>query len=158
MNKDKASPFLKRARTTARLGAVQALYQTAIAGTHLQDVLKEFIDHKAEGLEAGFIIKDLSYFELLLKGIDDHQADLDRMISEALTKEWSFDRLEVVIKCILRAGIFELWQCPDVPARVIMNEYLDIAHAFFDLTEHHLINGVLDKIARILRPEEFLKS
>lgn len=146
--------FLKKARTTARLGAVQALYQMALSETPLQAVLKEFSEHKAEGLESGFLIKDLPYFEMLLKGTHQHQTELDDMIQKALSNGGRFDRLDIMIKCILRAGLFELWQCADVPIRVIINEYLDIAHAFFDSTEPHLINGVLDKMAHMLRSSD----
>ena len=63
-------------------------------------------------------------------------------------------RVDSILRAILRAGVFELMERPDVPARVIINEYINVAHAFFSDDEPRVVNGVLDKIAHKLRPAE----
>ena len=82
------------------------------------------------------------------------RADLDAAIDEALTPDWPIDRLDRVIKAILRAGCFELRDRADVPPRVVISEYVDVAKAFFSGKEPGLVNGVLDRLARRFRPDE----
>ena len=73
----------------------------------------------------------------------------------ALTKRWSFDRLEIILRAILRAGVYELTARMDTPARVVITEYVDVAHAFYNDREPGLVNGMLDRIAHTFRPGEF---
>ena len=76
------------------------------------------------------------------------------MIARALTQEWPIERLEAILRAILRAGAYELLARIDVPARVVISEYLEVAHAFFSGKEPSLVNGVLDRLGRLLRETE----
>jgi transcription antitermination protein NusB len=146
-----------RRRTASRLAAVQALYQIEVTGTSPANVVGEFIRHRLGGdteME-NFAAVDEGLFAELVEGTAARREDIDRGISSALTPDWPLERLEIILRAILRAGVYELLARPQVPAPVIISEYLDIAHAFFAGKEPGLVNGVLDRLARTLRPEGF---
>jgi transcription antitermination protein NusB len=142
-----------RRRSLARLAAVQALYQIDLSGAKPEAVIAEFVTHRLgreiDGERYGKA--DPEFFAELVRGTVERQEDLDRTIAAALTPDWPLDRLETVLRAVLRAGAFELVRGV-VPGRVVISEYLDIAHAFFSGKEPGLVNGVLDKIAHALRP------
>jgi transcription antitermination protein NusB len=144
-----------RRRSVARLAAVQALYQIDLVGVSPANAIGEFLRHRlgTESEEPGFAAADEAFFADLVEGTCARRAELDGLISAALTPDWPLERLEVTLRAILRAGAYELAARADVPARVVISEYLDIAHAFFSGKEPGLVNGVLDRIARTLRPE-----
>jgi N utilization substance protein B len=148
-------PAAERRRTAARLAAVQALYQIEVTGSSPANVVIEFTRHHlagdAEG--EGFGTADEALFADLVEGAAARREDIDRGISSVLTPDWPLERLEIILRAILRASVYELLARPDIPARVIISEYLDIAHAFFAGKEPGLVNGVLDRLARTLRPE-----
>jgi N utilization substance protein B len=77
------------------------------------------------------------------------------MLAEVLPADWPLARLDPVLRALLRAGTAELWTQDGPPARVVINEYLDVAHGFFNGDEPRLANGVLNRVARLLRPREF---
>ncbi|HXZ02009.1 MAG TPA: transcription antitermination factor NusB [Stellaceae bacterium] len=141
-------------RSRARLAAVQALYQIDLSGAKPQAVIDEFLGHRLgreiDGESYGEA--DPALFADIVAGTSERLPELDRALSGALTPDWPLERLETVLRAILRAGAYELTARPDVPARVAISEYLDIAHAFFAGKEPGLINGVLDKLAHALRP------
>jgi N utilization substance protein B len=150
-----------RRRSAARLAAVQALYQMELSGTSatgaaIDAVIREFIAHRIgqeiDGEQYGEV--DQALFADIVKGASLRRNDLDRMIASALTEDWPVDRLEAILRAILRAGAYELLERTDVPARVTISEYLDVAHAFFGGKEPNLVNGVLDRLARILRADD----
>lgn len=144
-----------RRRTASRLAAVQALYQIDVTGASPANVVMEFVKHRLAGdaeLES-FGAADERLFADLVEGTSARREDIDRGISSALTADWPLERLEIILRAILRAAVYELLARPDVPKRVIISEYLDIAHAFFAGKEPGLVNGVLDRLARTLRPE-----
>ena len=64
-------------------------------------------------------------------------------------------RVDSILRAILRGGVFELLERSDVPARVTINEYINIAKAFFEEDEPKVVNGVLDRIAHKVRAKEF---
>jgi transcription antitermination protein NusB len=146
-------PGLRR-RSAARLAAVQALYQIDLGGAAPEAVIAEFRVHRfgreIDGENYGDA--DTALFAEIVTGVVARQAELDRALSGALTPDWPLERLETVLRAILRAGAFELLALAEVPARVVISEYLDIAHAFFAGKEPGLVNGVLDHIAHRLRP------
>jgi N utilization substance protein B len=78
---------------------------------------------------------------------------LDPMIGSALQDDWALSRLDSTVRAILRAGTFELRERKDVPVAVIVTEYVEIAKAFFEDEEPKLVNAVLDRIARQVRPD-----
>ncbi len=149
--KDQAS-----GRRLARLAGVQALYQLQLNGGEAMSVVREFLDHRLIEPIDGLSLEglDRTFFKELVTGVAGDGAELDEMVSPALVEGWPLNRLESLIRIILRCGAFELWQRPDIPARVVINEYLEVAHAFFEGKEPAFVNGVLDRLAKSLRDEE----
>lgn len=139
--------------SAARLAAVQALYQMEIAGGEIEDVVAEIIARGVAEDDPEFK-GDPKLFEKLVRGVGDRRDELDGLLSEILSADWPLARLEIILRCILRVGACELTLRPDVPARVIISEHVDLAHAFFEGAEPGMVNGVLDRLARRLRPGE----
>jgi N utilization substance protein B len=144
-------------RAAARLAAVQALYQMDLAATPLSDVKAEFeshwIGHEVEG--AAYKPAELAFFHDILDGVLREQRRIDPEIDAVLASSWPLKRIEAVMRAVLRAGAYELVARHDVPARVVISEYVDIAGAFVDRDEAGMVNAVLDALARQLRPGEF---
>ena len=147
-----------RKRTAARLAAIQALYQMELAGLSADTVVDEFLAHRlnpdAPREELDFGEADRSLFAELAHGAAAQRDAVDHTIAAALSPDWPLARLEAVLRAILRVGTYELAHRRDVPPEIAINEYVDIAHAFYAGKEPGMVNGVLDKIARDLRPEE----
>jgi len=143
-------------RSTARLAAIQALYQIAFSNADPEQVIAEFTAHRlGEGIDGIRLLKaDPSLFADIVRGVVRSRADLDDMIAAVLVEDWTIERLETLLACILRAGAHELADRADVPARVVISEYVDLADAFYGEKETGLVNGVLDRLARELRPLE----
>ena len=143
-------------RSVARLAAVQALYQIEINATDPDDVVEEFSRQRPDGDdEAGLpMAPDPELFADLVRGTCARRAEVDPLIAGALAENWTLDRLELVLRAVLRCGAFELLSRPDVPAAVVIDEYVEVAGAFFERGEPGLVNGVLDRLARDLRPTE----
>lgn len=148
---------LPQRRRAARLAAVQALYQMDLAGGQDKTVIREFRDHhfghadEPEKTEA-----DEEFFEDLVTGVVANQADVDAAISEHLSKKWTLKRLDITLRAIMRAASFEIMQRPDVPALVVIDEYVSIAADFFDGGgEMNFVNASLDKLAKSVRKAEF---
>jgi len=144
-------------RGAARLAAVQALYQMDLAATTLGDILAEFESHwlgrEVEGDE--YLPAEAAFFRDVVGGVVAEQRRLDPMIDAALQKGWPLKRIETVLRAILRAGAYELDRKPEVPARVVVSEYVDVASAFVDGEETGMVNAVLEHLARQLRAGEF---
>ncbi|MEQ8196281.1 MAG: transcription antitermination factor NusB [Rhodospirillales bacterium] len=147
-----------RQRSVARLAAVQALYERAIRHAEASDILAEFHSQRWLGADEEntepLAKPDVGFMGDLVRGVSEKQDDLELMIGSALDDGNDFKRYEVLLQTILLAAAYELFARPDVPPRVVINEYLDVAHAFFADKEAALVNGVLDKLARKLRPQE----
>ncbi|MDR3420272.1 MAG: transcription antitermination factor NusB [Xanthobacteraceae bacterium] len=144
-------------RGAARLAAVQALYQMDLAGTGLNDILAEFESHWLGGEIEGaqYQPAEAAFFRDIVGGVVREQTSLDRQIDAALSRGWPLKRIETVLRAVLRAGAYELACRRDVPARVVMSEYVDVASAFVDPDETGMVNAVLDQLAHQLRAEEF---
>ena len=145
-------------RGAARLAAVQALYQMDLAGTGLNDIMAEFESHWLGGEIEGAQYRpaEAAYFRDIVGGVVREQSRLDPRIDNALTRGWPLKRIEVVLRAVLRAGAYELAHRPDVPARVVMSEYADVAGAFVDDKETGMVNAVLDQLAHEMRAAEFV--
>jgi transcription antitermination protein NusB len=147
-------------RGAARLAAVQALYQMDLAGTGLNEILAQFESHwigqEIEGNR--YLPAEAAFFRDVVSGVVREQRKLDPMIDEALAQSWPLKRIEAILRAVLRAGAYELDHRRDVPARVVLSEYVDLAHAFVDREETGMANAVLDQIARSLRAGEFAKA
>jgi len=156
--KPKAVPKSARSapRTTARLAAAQALYEMEVAGKSAHEVVPEFVDRRFSGLIEGgdMAPADPRFFERLVLGVAGEMPVIDRMLADCLQPEGHLERLEVVLRAIMRLGAYELLSVSEVPVRVAISEYVDLAHAFFAGREPALVNGVLDRIARVLREDE----
>ena len=144
------------ARGMARLAAVQALYQMDVAHTDARDVIDEFIRHRFrnEAEKAHYDRTDEAFFRDLVLGVVAKQRDVDPLIATHLAKGWRLARIDSILRAILRGAAYELRERHDVPVKVIINEYVDIAHAFFGGEEPGVVNGILDAVAREERPSE----
>lgn len=144
-------------RSSARLGAVQALYQMDIAGTDFAEVLAQFgAGRMGEIFEDGECGEaDFAFLKDIVEGVVSRQHEVDRAVENHLAAAWTLARLDSTLRALLRAGAYELMFRPDVPARVTINEYVDVARAFFEDEEPRVVNGVLDALARAHRAAEF---
>jgi transcription antitermination protein NusB len=144
-------------RGAARLAAVQALYQMDLAGTGLNEIMAEFASHwlgnEVEG--AQYRPAEAAFFRDIVGGVVREQCRLDPLIDTALSHGWPLKRIETILRAVLRAGAYELACRSDVPARVVMSEYVDVAAAFVDEEETGMVNAVLDQLAHQLRAAEF---
>ncbi len=148
---------LSAARRAARLAAVQAIYQMELTGTDAEEVALEFTDHRfgkeVEISPAG--MPDEEFFGAIVRGVPHHQVEIDRSVVKCLSADWKLNRIDSILRAILRAAAFELIDRKDVPAKVIIDEYVDIAHAFFQGDEPSFVNAALDKMAHRKRAPEF---
>jgi len=151
----------------ARLTAIQALYVVDMTGTPLDGILDDFIGNGLGGIallsgagdaETESPIRLAEPDELLfvdiVRGTWAQCEAIDAMIGGALTGDWTVERLETVLRAILRAGAFELSSRPDIPMKVVISEYVDVTYAFYAGPEPGLVNAVLDRIGRVVRAQE----
>lgn len=147
-----------RRRSVARLAAVQALYEMDMVGASADPVLSGFLRNRwnfaVDDASPPLAEPDDRLLEDLVRGVSERRQELDASIAPVLAKEWTIERLEVVLRAILRAGTYELLVRTDIPPRVVISEYVSVAHAFFAGKEAGLVNGVLDRLARSLREGE----
>ena len=140
------------ARHAARLAAVQALYQMEMNGSGAEEVAQEFIEHRFGEFE---VVPDAEFFSAILSGVPQHQVEIDRAIAGSLSEKWKLERVDSILRAILRSGVFELVGRRDVPAKVVIDEYVAVAGAFFGPDEPGFVNAALDTIARRKRASEF---
>jgi N utilization substance protein B len=143
-----------QSRSTARLAAVQALFQMDAERVARARLLKEFHDHRL-----GAVLDDVEYagaernfFDALVIGVDNDRDIIDVLITERLSEGWTMARLDPTLVQILRAGIFELRAFSDISTAIIIDEYVDLADAFFEERERAFVNGLLDAVAKTVRP------
>lgn len=136
-------------RGTARLHAVQALYQMDVGGTGILETVAEYENHRLGGEIDGAQYRDADpqWFRRIVAGVVENQRVLDPQIRDCLLENWPLSRLDSTLRAILRAGAFELSNIPDVPVAVVVSEYVDIAKAFYADDEPKLVNAVLDRLA-----------
>lgn len=151
----KQKPSAKARRSAARLAAVQALYQVALIGTDVETVVGEFVRHRfGQELDGEqFVEPDPTLFAEIVRGTVIRTREVDEMIQGALDRNWSLDRLEPLLKVVLRAGAWELLANHEVAPKIVISEYVDVTHAFFGGKEPSMVNAVLDRLARALRPD-----
>ncbi len=147
--------------SAARLASVQALYQIDLGGGSMEDALLDFLgergDETVDAPDGETAIRpDKGLFAEIVRGVWARREELADMIGAALVDGWPLNRLEIVLRCILEAGVYELLARPDVPVRVVITEYVDLAHAFYAGSEPGMVNGVLDTLARRVRPDAFV--
>jgi N utilization substance protein B len=143
-----------RSRSAARLAAVQALYQHEMEGTPVPRLLREFHEHRLGAIieEAEYVEAERDFFDDVVSGVEARKGEVDAAIAAKLASGWSLERLDRPMRAILRAGTFELMARKDVPVGSVISEYVDVAHAFYDKRESGFVNGLLDAIAKEVRP------
>jgi len=141
-------------RRAARLAAVQAIYQMELTSLDAEAVIDEFTEHRFAEL-APAVRPDAEFFADVVRGVPHRQGEIDRAIAQCLAADWKFSRIDSILRAILRAGAYELIARPDVPAKVVIDEYLDITHAFFQGDEPGFVNAALDRLGRDKRTAEF---
>jgi N utilization substance protein B len=142
-------------RSAARLAAVQALYQMDIGRTSLEDTLAQFnsfhLGREIEGEQ--YLPADADFFRQIVAGVIKGQLEIDPSINDALTADWPVGRIDATLRAILRAATFELLRRRDIPQKVVITEYVDIAKAFYADDAPGMVNGVLDAVAKTVPPE-----
>ena len=142
-----------RARSAARLAAVQALYQRHMEKTPTAKLLNEFHQHRlgAEIEDDQYEDAEVEFFDDVVSGVIARLEEIDAALTEKLAEGWTLARLDKTMLQILRCGAYELLARPDVPKASAISEYVDVAHAFFDSREAKFVNGVLDAVAKQVR-------
>ena len=151
-------PQRSQARSAARLAAVQALYQQHMEGTALAKLLDEFHQHRLGRTidedafdEAEYADAEVPFFDDVVRGVDARKDEIDALVASKLASGWSLARLDRAMLQVLRAGTYELLARADVPAAVVINEYVEVAKAFFDDGQAKFVNGILDAVAKEAR-------
>ncbi|MXO95161.1 transcription antitermination factor NusB [Erythrobacter aquimaris] len=139
-----------QARSAARLGAVQALYQQQMEGTSTVRLLDEFHQHRLGKVieDEEYADADVAFFDDVVKGVDARREEIDDLLTARLASGWTLARLDKTMLQILRAGTYELLARVDVPKAASISEYVDVAKAFFDDREAKFVNGILDSVAK----------
>ncbi|MEM6827422.1 MAG: transcription antitermination factor NusB [Pseudomonadota bacterium] len=152
------TPPRSQARSTARLAAVQALYQQQMESTPLPELLDEFREHRLgrqiddeDHGEATYADAEVEFFDDLVRGVDARREEIDELLVSRLSDGWTLARLDKTMLQVLRTGAYELIARADVPTATAINEYVDVAKAFFDDREAKFVNGILDAVAKNAR-------
>ena len=142
-----------KARSAARLAAVQALYQLDMEATPLAKLLDEFHQHRLGAEIEGdqYAEAETAFFDDIVQGVSARQDEIDELLAGKLAAGWKIERLDKTMLQVLRAGIFELLARADVPTAAVITEYVDVAHAFFESREAKFVNGILDAVAKVVR-------
>ena len=143
-----------KSRSAARLASVQALYQMHMEDIGIARLLNEFHSHRLgqEIEDAQYADADPDFFDDVVSGVDARRAEIDVLVDGKLGEKWKMDRLDKTMLQLLRCGTYELIARPDVPTATVIDEYLDVAHAFFDKKDAKFVNGLLDAVAKDVRP------
>jgi N utilization substance protein B len=156
------APPTTRTRTASRVAAVQALFQAEQAGDSPETVIDQFVRHRLgnpegqDGFEDGRVPDaEVKLFQRVVREATKRQDVIDPLLADSLPPDWLLARIDPVLRALLRAAIAELSMDGGVPAKVVINEYLDVAQGFFTGPEPGIANAVLDKLSRVLRPKEF---
>lgn len=148
--RDITNPRAANQRGAARLAAVQALYQMDVGRASLEDTLAQFgtfhLGREIEGEQ--YLPADADFFRQIVTGVAKHQLQVDPAVDKALAEGWPIERVDATLRAILRAAAFELLRRKDIPAKVVISEYVDVARAFYEDDASGLVNAALDAIAR----------
>jgi transcription antitermination protein NusB len=141
---------MNKSRSAARLAAVQALYQMDMEQIGLARLLDEFHAHRlgAEIEDAQYTKAERSFFDDVVSGVDARRTEIDALIEAKLGAEWKISRIDKTMLQILRCGTYELMARAEISTGTVIDEYLDVAHAFFDKKDAKFVNGLLDAVAK----------
>ncbi len=142
-----------KSRSAARLAAVQASYQRSMELTPTAQLLHEFHQHRLGATieDAEYNEAEVAFFDDIVTGSIAREAELDAAIAARLSAGWSLERLDKPMRALLRVATYELLARADVPVKTVINEYIDVADAFYDSREKGFVNGLLDAVAKDLR-------
>ena len=145
--------LLAARRAGARLAAVQALYQMEQTGQSARSVIADFMEDRLGLNDEGEPVEeaDPDIFKAIVDGTVERQEMIDGAIMKRLASGWKIERLDATSRAILRAGVYELIAEISLPSQIILDEYVSIAHAFFEGAEPKFINGLLDAVSRDIR-------
>ncbi len=150
-------------KTSARLAAVQANYMIAVGQLPVDEVIDDFIQGKVgrfaidnreneneeKLVELGPI--DTEYFEKMVRGAQTHKEDLEKSLNKFLRDDWSYDRMDSLMQALLLNAVYELSATMNIDAKILIQEYVDLAYAFFNKNEPRMVNALLDQIAKEIR-------
>lgn len=142
-------------RSAARLAALQALYQLEMTGNAPDEVIQEFIEHRFGQESETPATHDEAFFADIVHGVLRHQVEIDRSIARSLASGWTLARVDSILRALLRAATYELVARRDIPAKVVIDEYVELARDFFESDEPGFVNAVLDRLAHRKRAAEF---
>lgn len=150
---DKTGSSPKAQALSARLLAVQALFQMKQSNQSIKEVYDEYIRHRVEDDVDGekIVPPDAVLFKKTLYGVEERFVELDSVIQANLQRDANDRIVEPLLFSILMCGAYELLAHVDIDAPIIINDYLNIGHSFFNKNEVALINGVLDSVSRVFR-------
>ena len=153
----KLSDDMARRRGLARVAAVQALFQWLQGNDEPREVVTQFLRFRSREEGEGGMPQDAdrSFFQEVVSGASKRGEEYDKTIVAHLREGWTLERIDKLMRAILLAGIYELDRRRDVPARVVIAQYVDVAQQFFSGGEPAFVNVTLDRIARELRGAEF---
>ena len=145
--------LLAARRAGARLAAVQALYQMEQTGQSARSVIADFMEDRLGLNEEGEPVEeaDPDLFKSIVDGVVERQEAVDAAIMKRLAEGWKIERLDATSRAILRGGVYELIADIGLPSQIILDEYVSLAHAFFEGSEPKFINGLLDAVSRDVR-------
>lgn len=148
-------PFevIRARRAGARLAAVQALYEMEQTGKSAKATVRAFMDDRL-GIgpdERPIEEADPDLFKAILNAVVEHQAAIDTAILSRLSDGWKLTRLDATSRAILRAGAAEFIVHQELSDAIILDEYVSLAHDFFDETEARFVNAVLQNVGQDLR-------
>jgi N utilization substance protein B len=146
-------------RQAARLAAVQALYQWQEGQHGPAEIVDQFLTVRTSETGEGGMRRDADkpLFKDVVEGTVAHKDELEGIVSAALAQGWTWTRIDRLVRAILLAGAYELVHRKDVPLKVAINEYVEIAHAFYDQGEPSFVNSVLDRVGRQTRSAELAR-
>jgi N utilization substance protein B len=150
---DAERALLAARRAGARLAAVQALYQMEQTEQSARSVVADFMEDRLGLNDEGEPVEeaDPDIFKGIVLGAVERQEQIDAAIMRRLASGWKIERLDATSRAILRAGVYELVAEIGLPSQIILDEYVSIAHAFFEGAEPKFINGLLDAVSRDIR-------
>ena len=150
---DAERQLLAARRSGARLAAVQALYQMEQTEQSTRSVIADFMGDRLGLNDEGEPIEeaDPDIFKAIVNGVVERQEVIDTAIMKRLASGWKIERLDATSRAILRAAVYELVAEISLPSQIILDEYVSLAHAFFEGAEPKFINGLLDAVSRDVR-------
>ncbi|NVK21299.1 MAG: transcription antitermination factor NusB [Kangiellaceae bacterium] len=138
--------FKPAARRKAREYAVQAIYQWQMTGNPLNEIEAQYLT----SMNAKKV--DSEYFQELFGGVLTDLDNIDDKLAPALDRD--MDEIDPIERAIIRLSGYELIKRIDIPKKVVINEGIELAKTFGATDGHKFVNGVLDKISKVLRPHE----